>query len=83
MRKALIWLVSLSTLLLVGSCGGGSSSPSVATTEPITVLDSFEVDRSSGEIKVFCRHGDKYYLSDVYGGWDLEVFPGHKDCEGK
>lgn len=82
MRKALIWSVSLATLLLVGSCGVSDSGASVTTTEPITVLDSFQLD-GGYDFKVFCRHGDKYYVSDVYSGWDLEVFPGHKDCEGK
>lgn len=82
MRKALISSVSLSTLLLVGSCGVSGSDTSVTTTEPVTVLDRFQVD-GGFDIKVFCRHGDKYYMSDVYHGWDVEVFPGHKDCEGK
>lgn len=82
MRKALIASVSLATLLLVGSCGSSNSDTSVTTTEPVTVLDRFQVDEGF-DIKVFCRHGDKYYMSDVYHGWDLEVFPGHKDCEGK
>jgi hypothetical protein len=81
-KQALIASVSLATLLLVGSCGTGGSDTSVTTTEPVTTLDAFQLD-GSYDFKVFCRKGDKYYVSDVYHGWDLEVFPGHKDCEGK
>lgn len=82
MKKALISSVSLATLLLVGSCGVQDSGASVTTTAPAVVLDEFQFN-GGFDFKVFCRNGDKYYVSDVYNGWDMEVFPGHKDCEGK
>lgn len=82
MNKALSALLTASLVVLVGSCGSSSSGASVTTTEAVTVLDQFQLN-GGYDFKVFCRNGDKYYVSDVYHGWDLEVFPGHKDCEGK
>jgi len=80
--KALSALLSVVLLFLVGSCGSDASGPSAKPSEGITTLDEFTL-YSDLSIRVFCRHGDKYYVSDVYAGWDIEVFPGHKDCEGK
>jgi hypothetical protein len=76
MSKALSVLLTGAAVFLVASCGAE------AVTEPVTVLDQFKLSDGQ-EFKVFCRNGDKYYLSDIYAGWDLEVFPKHADCEGK
>lgn len=80
--KALRASLSLAALLLVGSCGVDSSSSSVSVSEPVTMLDQFKLPEG-GQIKVFCRNGDKYILSDVYAGWDVEYLEDNKDCEGK
>lgn len=82
LKRAVISIVSVATLVLVSSCGAGSSEASQGHSEPqYRVLDRFTVPELGGEVMVVCRHNDMYVFSDVYYGVQTQRFDNHEECK--
>lgn len=80
MKHALISIVSMVTLLLVGSCGLSAVSAPTSNSDPSFVLkDSFSWQGNL--IEVLCRKGHMYVVSDVYYGANVQRIDNHEECK--